>query len=60
MASLNGRLSLIMNAGELNELLVELAGLDLTEVIAELVGRADPVPIRCALPISNRAMDKWL
>jgi hypothetical protein len=48
-----------MNAGELNELLVEL-GLDLTEVIAELVGRADPVPIRCALPISNRAMDKWL
>jgi len=36
-----------MNAGEFNELLVELAGLDFTEVIAELVGHTDPVPIRC-------------
>jgi AsmA family protein len=47
MASLNGRLSLIMKAGELNGLLVELVGLDLTEVIAELVGGTDPVPILC-------------
>ncbi len=47
MAPLKSRLSLIMNDGELNELLVELAGLDFTEVIAELVGRTDPVPIRC-------------
>jgi uncharacterized protein involved in outer membrane biogenesis len=47
-AALDGSLSLIMTGGRIDSLLVELAGLDVTESIVALVGSDDPVPIRCA------------
>jgi uncharacterized protein involved in outer membrane biogenesis len=46
-APVKGRLSLIMAGGRIDSLLVQLAGIDVTELIVALVGSDEAVPIRC-------------
>jgi AsmA family protein len=48
MATLDGRLSLVMAGGRIDTLLIELAGLDITESLAALLSSDDAYPIRCA------------
>jgi uncharacterized protein involved in outer membrane biogenesis len=53
--SADGGLLLIMTGGRLDVLLVEVAGLDLTETVASLLGDVQSVPIDCAyLDVSAR------
>ncbi|QEA39777.1 AsmA family protein [Pistricoccus aurantiacus] len=56
LSSADGGLLLVMTGGRLDSLLIELAGLDITESLAALFGNADSVPIDCAyldLPVKN-------
>ncbi len=48
MATLDGQLSLIMTGGQIDSLLIELAGIDISESVTALVGDEEAVPIRCA------------
>ncbi len=48
MATLDGRLSLIMAGGRIDSLLLELAGIDALQAIGDLLGDEEAVPIRCA------------
>jgi uncharacterized protein involved in outer membrane biogenesis len=53
--SADGGLLLIMTGGRLDVLLVEVAGLDLTETVASLLGDVQSVPIDCAyLDVSSK------
>jgi uncharacterized protein involved in outer membrane biogenesis len=53
MATLDGRLSLLMTGGHFNSLLIELADLDVQEAVVDLVGGSEAVPIRCAFTDLN-------
>lgn len=48
MGTSNGKMFLMMNGGAISGLLVEAAGLDLTEALALYIGEDARVPIRCA------------
>lgn len=48
-ASADGQLGLVMNTGEMSNLLLELAGLDAGEALRFFLGGDKPVPIRCAV-----------
>ena len=59
LASADGGLLLLMTGGKLDDLLVELAGLDVGEALAALIGKQKGVEINCAfidLPTSNGVM----
>src|SRR5437867_1625123 len=49
MATASGNTFLVMSGGELSELLVELAGLDVAHTLGVVVRGDKPIPIRCAL-----------
>jgi len=49
MATASGNTFLVMSAGEVSGLLVELAGLDVAETLGVLVRGDKPVPVRCAV-----------
>ena len=48
-ASADGQLGLVMNTGEISNLLLELVGLDGGEALRFFLGGDKPVPIRCAV-----------
>jgi hypothetical protein len=59
LASADGGLLLLMTGGKLDDLLVELAGLDVGEALASLIGKQKGVEINCAfvdLPTTNGVM----
>jgi AsmA family protein len=49
MATASGNTFLVMSGGEISELLVRLAGLDVARTLGVLVRGDKPIPIRCAL-----------
>ena len=49
MATASGNTFLIMSGGEISELLVRLAGLNVARAVGVLVRGDKPIPIRCAL-----------
>jgi hypothetical protein len=49
MATASGNTFLIMSGGEISELLVELAGLNVARALGVVVRGDKPIPIRCAL-----------
>ena len=49
MATASGSTFLVMSGGEISELLVELAGLDVAHTLGVVVRGDKPIPIRCAL-----------
>src|SRR5437870_3427317 len=49
MATASGNTFLVMSGGEISELLVELAGLDVAHTLGVVVRGDKPIPIRCAL-----------
>jgi uncharacterized protein involved in outer membrane biogenesis len=49
MATASGNTFLVMSGGEISELLVRLAGLDVAHTLGVLVRGDKPIPIRCAL-----------
>jgi uncharacterized protein involved in outer membrane biogenesis len=49
MATASGNTFLVMSGGEISELLVELAGLDVTHMLVVVVRGEKLIPIRCAL-----------
>jgi uncharacterized protein involved in outer membrane biogenesis len=49
MATASGNTFLVMSGGEISELLVELAGLDVAHALGVVVRGDKPIPIRCAL-----------
>src|SRR5262245_24334150 len=49
MATASGNTFLVMSGGEISELLVRLAGLDVARTLGVLVQGDKPTPIRCAL-----------
>ena len=48
MGSADGGMYLLMSGGQLDKLLVELAGLDAAESVVELLGGDEKFPIKCA------------
>jgi uncharacterized protein involved in outer membrane biogenesis len=59
LASADGGLLLLMTGGKLDDLLVELAGLDVGEALAALIGKQKGVEINCAfidLPTTRGVM----
>jgi uncharacterized protein involved in outer membrane biogenesis len=48
MATLDGRVLLAMKGGEIDSLLIELGGLDISQALGDLIGDKESVPIRCA------------
>ncbi len=48
MGTANGKTFLTMNGGAMSGLLIEAAGLDITEALALYIGEDARVPIRCA------------
>jgi uncharacterized protein involved in outer membrane biogenesis len=59
LASADGGLLLLMTGGKLDDLLVELAGLDVGEALAALIGKQKGVEINCAfvdLPTTHGVM----
>jgi uncharacterized protein involved in outer membrane biogenesis len=60
LATSNGDISLGMGRGQISNLLVELAGLDIAEAVKFLITKDRKVPIRCAFgdfAVSNGVMD---
>src|SRR4030095_9500370 len=49
MATASGNTFLVMSGGEISELLVRLAGLDVARTLGVLVRGDKPIPIRCGL-----------
>lgn len=49
MATASGNSFFVMSGGEISELLVELAGLDVAHTLGVVVRGDKPIPIRCAL-----------
>jgi uncharacterized protein involved in outer membrane biogenesis len=49
MATASGNTFLVMSGGEISELLVQLAGLDVARTLGVVVRGDKPIPIRCAL-----------
>jgi AsmA family protein len=49
MATASGNTFLVMSGGEISELLVELAGLDVAHTLGVVVRGDKPIPIRCGL-----------
>jgi uncharacterized protein involved in outer membrane biogenesis len=49
MATASGNTFLVMSGGEISELLVELAGLDIAHTLGVVVRGDKPIPIRCGL-----------
>jgi AsmA family protein len=49
MATASGNTFFVMSGGEISELLVRLAGLDIARTLGVLVRGDKPIPIRCAL-----------
>ena len=49
MATASGSTFLVMSGGEISELLVELAGLDVAHTLGVVVRGDKPIPIRCGL-----------
>ena len=49
MATASGNTFVVMSGGEVSELLVELAGLDVAQTLGVLVRGDKPIPIRCAV-----------
>ena len=49
MGTASGNTFLVMSGGEISELLVRLAGLDVARTLGVVVRGNKPIPIRCAL-----------